>query len=181
MYKIIGITGVARVGKDTLFKCISDINSNIRVRRAAFADELKNECDDFLRKNINISAFTERDEEKSIIRPFLVTYGTHVRRKLDKNCWIKKLNEKINASEESESFIITDVRFENEAKWIKNKKGILVHLSRQGILPANKDESEQDPILKSMSDIKVNVPTFKDDYMSQVKNIIQKKEELCFK
>lgn len=181
MYKIIGITGVARVGKDTLFKCISSINPNLTLRRAAFADELKKECDSFLMENINISAFTEKDEEKDIIRPFLVTYGTHVRRKLDQNCWIKKLNEKINASEQSECFVITDVRFVNEAKWIKNKGGMLVHLSRNGILPANDDESEQDPILKSMADLNINIPTFEHDYITNIENRIKKEASLCFK
>ena len=181
MYKVIGITGVARVGKDTLFKCISSINPNVLLRRAAFADELKKECDSFLRKNINISAFTEKDEEKNIIRPFLVTYGTHVRRKLDKDCWIKKLNQKINSSEQSECFVITDVRFVNEAKWIKNKKGMLIHLSRNGILPANDDESKQDPLLRSMADININVPTFQDNYITNIQNRIKQEEALCFK
>ena len=172
---------MARVGKDTLFKCISSINPSISLRRAAFADELKKECDSFLRENINISAFTEKDEEKNIIRPFLVTYGTHVRRRLDKDCWIKKLNQKINSSDQSECFVITDVRFVNEAKWIKNKKGMLIHLSRNGILPANDDESKQDPLLKSMADININVPTFQDNYIANIQNRIKKEEALCFK
>ena len=112
---IIGISGLARSGKDTLFKFLSEklkIN-NISSKRLAFADELKEECDDFLKKNIDISAFTEKNEEKEIIRPFLVCYGTKVRRRLNKNCWIDRLSSKLEATNQDYVFI-TDVRYEHE-------------------------------------------------------------------
>ena len=72
--KVIGISGLARSGKDTLFQFLSGKlkEDNISSKRLAFADELKEECDDFLKKNIGISAFTEKNSEKEIIRPFLV-------------------------------------------------------------------------------------------------------------
>lgn len=64
MYSILGISGVARVGKDTLFTCIKEINKEINFTRMAFADELKRESDEFLMKNVGISAFTEDENEK---------------------------------------------------------------------------------------------------------------------
>ena len=171
MYNILGITGVARVGKDTLFTCIKEINKGIKFSRLAFADELKKECDDFLIKNIGISAFTEDESEKKIIRPFLVTYGTHVRRKLDKDCWIKKI-EPMVSKERNKCFVITDVRFSNEAEWIKKMGGLVIHLSRDGILPANDDEKINDPILRNIADHKIKLPTFNEDLIGSVKNEI---------
>lgn len=168
MYNIIGITGVARVGKDTLFTSIKELNENMNFTRLAFADELKKECDEFLMKNIGISAFTENEEEKLIIRPFLVTYGTHVRRKLDKACWIKRIKESMSGSG-NKYFVITDVRFPNEAEWIKNQGGKIIHLSRDGVLPANDDEKINDPILNSLADFKIKLPTFTENLIESVK------------
>ena len=95
--KLIGISGLARSGKDTLFELLSSKLNKEKVssKRLAFADELKEECDDFLRSNIGISAFTEDNSEKEIIRPFLVCYGSKIRRRLNKNCWIERLSNKL--------------------------------------------------------------------------------------
>ena len=177
MYNILGITGVARVGKDTLFTCIKEINKSSQFFRVAFADELKKECDEFLISNTGISAFTEDEAEKKIIRPFLVTYGTHVRRKLDKNCWIKKI-EPIVSKDKDKCFVITDVRFPNEAEWIKKMGGIVIHLSRDGILPANDDEKINDPMLKNIADYSIKLPTFDENLIDRVKNEILNNQEL---
>ena len=164
--------GNARSGKDTAYLSIKDIFFDLKVHRVAFADELKKECDSFLRDNIGISAFTESPEEKEIIRPFLVTYGTHVRRKLDPNCWIKKAEESMCHEGDSVN-VITDTRYPNEAKWIKQNKGLLIFLSRDGIKPANEEEEINNPILQSMADVVIEMPTFQKDYLSRCRHIIQ--------
>ena len=84
------------------------------VKRVAFADCLKSECDELLSKHMGISAFTENTEEKEIIRPLIVTYGTHIRRKLNKNCWIDKINGMVKSFLNDIITFVTDVRFENE-------------------------------------------------------------------
>ena len=91
--KVIGICGNARSGKDTLAKNIKEILSeqNIKSQILSFADELKKSVDDFLISQIGISAFSEDSEEKKIIRPFLVCWGTEVMRSINKNVWIDKL------------------------------------------------------------------------------------------
>ena len=179
MYSILGISGVARVGKDTLFTCIKEINKEINFTRMAFADELKRESDEFLMKNVGISAFTEDEDEKKIIRPFLVTYGTHVRRKLDKACWIKRIEKTMYSKRQSnQCFVITDVRFANEAEWIKLKGGKVIHLSRNGVLPANDDERINDPVLKSMADFKIKLPTFNENLIGSIKSEICRNEVL---
>jgi len=178
MIKIIGITGVARSGKDTLFNAISEINKNLKFKRIALADELKSECDEFLIKNIGISAFTEETKEKEIIRPFLVTYGTHIRRKLNENCWIEKAEHTMLNSKDVDCFVITDVRFLNEMEWIKSKGGKVLHISRDGILPANKEESENDPHLRDNADVRLKVSTFTNDYQNKVRETILRNHDL---
>lgn len=161
--RIIGISGLARSGKDTLFEFLSEKlkNRNISSKRLAFADELKEECDDFLKKNIGISAFTETNVEKEIIRPFLVCYGTKVRRRLDKNCWINRLSDKLKSLNQDYVFI-TDVRYKNEIEWVKSQGGKTIHIERHGNIAPNEEELRNDPILKNSSQYRVKWKNFKE-------------------
>ena len=125
-------------------------------KRYSFADALKNELDELLVKYTGISAFTENNEEKEIVRPLLVTYGTDVRRKLNEDCWIEKITAGVNTDLQLNKHVfITDVRFLNEAKWIKSNGGILININRQGVGPANKDEQEQYELFKDLIDHKI--------------------------
>ena len=98
---IIGISGVARSGKDSLANNFVDIfkKIGIKAKRYAFADELKREVRSFLKKNTGLDSFTQNDDEKKIIRPFLVAYGTSVRRTLNKDCWIQTLESYLKNDE----------------------------------------------------------------------------------
>ena len=175
MNKIIGICGVARSGKDTLCEIMQQIFPERNISRLAFADALKNECEDFLKDNLGISPFTTDEREKELIRPFLVTYGTHLRRKLNPNCWIEILSDTIRKRNGNNDFAITDARYPNEVEWIKSMGGTVIHVSRAGIKPANPEEKFHDPLLKQMADIKISIPTFKEDYFSKCRTTIENK------
>lgn len=166
--------GNARCGKDTAYQSIKECVLNKEVHRVAFADELKKECDEFLTKNIGISAFTDDSQEKEIIRPFLVTYGTHLRRKLDPSCWIKKAELSIKDSSNS-VHVVTDTRYLNEADWVKKKGGLLIYIEREGIEPANEEEEDNNPVLKSVSDVVIHMPTFNNNYFEKCRKIIKEK------
>lgn len=154
--KVIGISGVARSGKDTLGdQFISMLTDwGVKCQKISFANQLKEETDSFLKNTIGISSFTEDDDEKKIIRPFLVTWGTHVRRKLDPDVWIKSLADQLK---EDTVAIVCDVRFENELNWIKSVGGHSVYVNRidlEGnlIQPANKDEQDNTVKLSDQCD-----------------------------
>ena len=119
-------------------------------QRAAFADELKKDLDELCRHKIGISAFTKDSKEKEIIRPLLVTYGTEVIRKMDENWWIEKLEKTLGVHQHMNLIpIVTDVRYENEMKWVQEKhNGVVIHINRVGIKPANSEERINNPILK---------------------------------
>ena len=178
--KIIGLTGFARTGKDT-FQARSEIllkqmNENFIAHRYAFADALKEECDDFLKKNMGISAFTDYTPDKEVIRPFLVTYGTHLRRKMDKNCWIKKVEPLISSiysgNGKTDFIFVTDVRFKNEAEWIKSIDGHIVNVSRDGYGPANIEEEEQSKLIAPFVDHEIFWPTFGEDQISSCDSLV---------
>lgn len=126
---IIAIGGNARSGKDTLGKNLVYIlkEYGINAKTYSFANQLKQETDEFLQKTLGISAFTENDDEKSIIRPFLVFWGTEVRRKNDDLVWVKQLEDSLLPNEVA---IITDLRFPNELKWVRDNEGQVIFLSR---------------------------------------------------
>ena len=163
---IFGISGIARCGKDTLGKhLISKLQkSGFPTIQISFASVLKYDLDAFLKDKVNISAFTENTHEKEIIRPLLVAYGTNVCRKIDPDHWIKKIEKQVKASTSNKIIVvITDVRYENEGKWIKDNGGFLIHLSRMGQKPANFEEKANDPIVKKIADYKIKWKTFSDE------------------
>lgn len=161
-HKIIGISGNARSGKDTLGRNMVSIlsDSGIKAKTFSFAHELKKSVDGFLLEQLGISAFTEDSDEKKIIRPFLVNWGTEIMRKKDSEHWIKSIEKKL--SEDCVN-IITDVRFENELDWVKEKDGLSVFLSRKGISPANSYEEENNKLLSENVDLKFFIGNFEDE------------------
>ncbi len=171
---VIGIGGVARAGKDTFAAILESIlvSRGKTVRKIALADPLKADCDAFLQKHLNISAFTQVPEEKVLIRPMLVWYGDAQRKRTNGRYWVELASKTINESE-YDYYIITDVRYDHYEKdelyWLKNEwNGVLCHvskwqripiastqpklaanISRQFVAPANDHEAMNDPKIKS--------------------------------
>ena len=153
---IIAIAGNARCGKDTLGRNISDLLNEYGINSStySFADELKKETDQFLLDTLGISAYTNNDEEKSIIRPFLVFWGTEIRRKINPSIWVDKVFERIKPNEVA---IITDLRFENEFDFVRSNEGSIIFLSRvspngDAIEPANDYEKSNNEFLSKNAD-----------------------------
>lgn len=181
---IIGISGVARSGKDTLANGFVEIFNElgIKAKRYALADELKREVKPFVKKALGIDVFNLTDEEKAVVRPFLVFWGTHIRRKNNDNCWIEALEKQLKSDTLN---IISDIRYENEADWVKNNGGILIHISRIGdfgniIQAPNEEERYNDPILSRKSDASFVWQTFGDDNKQPLTDICYAFFQNCF-
>jgi hypothetical protein len=118
---IIGFGSTARVGKDVAARIIDNRNGlDNRVRRVAFADFVKEDLNNFCIKHYSISAYTEKAEEKQIIRPLLIGHGNAMRA-LNPDYWIDRAFEHIDFdSPELDYIIFTDVRFPNEVARIKS-------------------------------------------------------------
>jgi hypothetical protein len=173
---IIGICGNARSGKDTMADLMIEVLADIGVKakKIALADELKEECRDLVWKNLGIDVFTSDSQEKNIIRPLLVTWGTHVRRKLDPDVWIKKAVEKMTGDE---LIIISDIRFQNELEWLRSKDSYCFFVERIGengevVPPANEEEAVNSPLLKENSDFQLSWATVGDDNVQILKSVI---------
>ena len=175
--KIIGITGVARSGKDSYFLLATKrLNkSNQKTMRCAFADAVKQDCHQLLIKKSGISAFTKDDDEKKLIRPLLVAYGHSLMRQIDPDYWVKRLElslalgEKINATQ-----FITDVRYINEVNFIKEKGGKIVHIEKENCPPANDEEAENDPLIKDIADIHIRWKHVGDENIKKLQTSVTK-------
>ena len=181
---IIGLTGLARCGKDTFCKYAREYlkSNNYESQRLAFADELKKDVDAFLIEKLGISAFTEVTEEKEIIRPMLTTWGTEIMRKKDDLHWVKKVEKIINENQKNKIVsIVTDIRFPNEIEYIHKIGGKIIHLTMIGNKPANDYERENDPLLRKNADCLVEWEKYGDDALEKCIGHVEKAFNKCLK
>lgn len=140
----------------------------------AFATCLKQELDPFLRETYGISAFTNDNAEKQIIRPHLVARGAGARQE-DPHHWIKILEPAVIKSlTAGHVTVIEDCRYLNEANWIKSLGGKVVYVERiqhdgTPVPPANEEEALNDPLVRQAADITVTLPTLKGDLRELLK------------
>lgn len=141
---------VDRFGKKTIVENgeLQEIGYNIK--RFAFADALKQEVGGKEKELCNKYNLPYEPDKKH--RTLLQFYGM-MRRKEDSNYWIKKLAKTIDSDKEVKVALITDLRFKNEAYWLKDRGKVignecyLVRINRQGYLNPdanNADISETD-------------------------------------
>lgn len=137
-YNLIGIHGLAHSGKDLAGKVLlQELGEDWQ--RGAFADIPK--------KMLNVMGVDTGDNYKDGVdgyydvsfRKMIQTLGTGWGRDmLDKDIWIKAFT-KINTPN---NYIMTDVRMENEADWIRGNGGVIIHIKGRGGIDSN-HESEK--------------------------------------
>ena len=163
--KIYLVGGVARSGKDTVIKAFLQrfADLGIYAKRYAFADELKKQLDPFLRMHLGISAFTEEQKEKELIRPILLAWGK-ICRDTDENYWAKIVAEKIRNEPFPHIACISDFRYPNEAKFLG---GTTIHLTRtvRGIAlpPTGEDEIKNNPIIMENANFRFAWKNYEND------------------
>lgn len=158
--KLLGMAGVARSGKDTVAHYLKYTH---HFRTYAFADPLKEAASKMF--GIPLEHFYD-SKYKEVTDPFwgispremaqkLGTEGG--RRVFGEDLWIKRAEQEWNdykdqfngkrdmsfyPDRDENGFIITDVRFENEADFIRKNNGIVIHVKRNSIEKVREHESE---------------------------------------
>lgn len=172
--KMIGLTGVARSGKDTFYSILKKYleEKGIKSQRLAFADELKNELYDFTKDKFKIDLLNCTPENKEVVRPLMVAYGKCRRIQTEGKYWTSTLQPEVNKLINNNIVpIVTDVRYieykDDEYSWLKFHNGILIHISRKLndgslIAPANIEEKSNDNKLKAVADYSVCWETCQD-------------------
>jgi len=167
---MIGVSGLARSGKNTLAENLSEVISEdlgVKVKTFASAFEPKKHLDDFLKSHYGISAFTEDQSDKKTIRDFVLLHAETMKKVYGKSIWLDLLFKKIH-QESSKTFpIITDVRFDFEAEAIQKQNGVVIHISKIGNLAPNEIEKQNDPLVSKVSNLKHTWPNYRS---SELKN-----------
>lgn len=139
--KIIGLSGYAGSGKDT----VAAMLEGYEVKK--FAGKLKKIAGVML--NVPEAMF-ELPEFKAeylrdwqmTVREFLQKFGTEaVRDNFDRDAWVKALFSDLH---HSSRWVITDVRFPNEAAAIKDRGGVVVRIKRGEAVNAHPSETALD-------------------------------------
>jgi hypothetical protein len=121
--KNIGLIGLAGSGKDTAALVLCDLG----YRRVAFADKLK-----MLAFSFGWDGY--KDERG---RALLQDLGMAARR-YNPDVWINEIDSIIHGET---GLVFTDVRFQNEADYIRGMQGVIVRIVRPGQIAEN-HESE---------------------------------------
>jgi hypothetical protein len=152
---ILGINGYARSGKDTVGQIIKDLQPEKNWEIKKFAGKLKQiaslltnipeeKMEDAYFKTQALSSewWTPCDEglQPMTGREFLQKLGTDaLRNGLHTNVWVNAL---MSEHSKNKNWVVTDVRFPNEAEIIKAKKGVIIRIDRPGVKAVNNHASE---------------------------------------
>jgi hypothetical protein len=175
---ILGLSGKARAGKDTLCQILL---GEMRLRgfsakRIALADALKQEINPYLISKYGIDIFNCSPEEKEQVRPELIRLGRTRRLESQGTFWTNIVSQEIERGTE-QFFIVPDIRYNvyenDEAAWVR-RRGLLVHVEKYIMNGAEKiyyrsndEEEENDPKVKQAADYLFQWPVAQNDVLVQ--------------
>jgi len=154
--KIIGVHGPLNGGKDTVANYIVAMDKTIsgppRWRRYAFAKPIKEACKiifGFSQEQIEDRILKESPDQFWGFAPrrAMQLLGTEYGRDMmDKQIWIKRAELEIKKNaEENVGTIITDVRFQNEADWLRSQpNAMLIYLKVPNLVRDEKYNHESE-------------------------------------
>lgn len=153
MAVIIGLSGYAQAGKDTLGAILVAQHG---FRRVAFADKLRAMAlaldpivgaamfgETFRLSDLIDQGGWEEAKRSPEVRRLLQRLGTEAGRDiLGNDIWVNAALDQVNLDDPSERIVITDCRFLNEAQAIRRTGGYVVRIERPGIKAVNAHPSE---------------------------------------
>lgn len=147
-YSLIGLTGYAQSGKDTLASILVE---KYGYRRIAFADKIREFLYDMnpqiqvgydIMSNVRLLVDSQGwDKTKQLpqVRKLLQDLGVSARNIFGEDFWI---TQALGSVDPNEKIVVTDVRFINEADYIKLKGGQIWKIKRIGVDAVNSHVSE---------------------------------------
>lgn len=150
--RLIGLSGYARSGKNTVGQILED---GYGFRQESFAQALKNVAAE-INPTIStggggasplatmFSIYEDWDAVKDAVpaaREFLQRLGVACRGQIGPNVWVDALARRLR-THPSARYVITDVRFPNEANFITDMGGQVWRIERPGYGPVNDHSSE---------------------------------------
>lgn len=165
---VVGLLGYAGAGKDS----VAAVFEECGYKRLAFADPLKKVAFDLfpeVREAVSEHGVDAAKRKHESVRQIYQNLGKSLRDALYEDIWLEALfrkMEKLSSEQGVERFVISDVRYDNEAQAIlRFGKGFIVGVDRPGFGPVNNHDSERLP--------RIFIPDFRivnDGSLEQLKN-----------
>lgn len=145
-YNLIGLTGYAQSGKDTLASILVEKYGYSRI---AFADKIREflyginpmvACSPtgYLKDLVNLVGWDKAKQEPQV-RRLLQDLGISARDLIAEDVWVTAA---LGSVDKDQRIVVTDVRFENEANTIKLMGGQIWRVKRPGVEAVNSHVSE---------------------------------------
>ena len=151
---IIGLSGYAQYGKDTVAKYLVEHHGFTRI---AFADKIRDYLyemdpmfDSIAGEPMFVKAKVDRDgwevaKKHPHIRRLLQTSGVAARKVFGQGFWVHEaMKTMLDDPRPDMNYVITDVRFLNEADMVRANKGQIWRVERDGVKAVNGHVSEHD-------------------------------------
>ncbi|MBU1282857.1 MAG: deoxynucleotide monophosphate kinase [Gammaproteobacteria bacterium] len=175
---LIGLHGLARTGKDT---AASYLAAHYALLSYAFADPLKAA----LAQLFGLTSAHLEGALKELPLPdigkspreLMQLLGTEWARNLvHRDLWLLLAKQNIGAQLDADQahyngVIIRDVRFENEAQWIRSQGGVVVHILRPDAQPVAAHISET-PLMRGNKDAMVHNTGSIDDFHGELRSLM---------
>lgn len=161
---VVGLHGKLESGKDTVADLIEDLlveNTEVTLHRVAVADRLKDsvaamigiprrELDELSKRDVVYGSRT--------LRTLLQEVGGFMR-SLDSEFWMRAVRQrylelqtyaaKYESIPSLQLMLLTDLRYENEAAFVREAGGIVVHVIRPTDTPPDAHESERGIVMRA--------------------------------
>lgn len=172
--KLIGFCGYGGSGKDS---CGSVFVEKLKFERASFANALRemaylldtyfSSVDKTYSQIITDIGYERAKAEVPGFREHLIRIGEGARTYFYPNVWV----DSVHLDPPEQPFVITDVRYPNEAEKIRYLGGVIVYIDRPGTLPASEVEA------RSIAQIDPDYTLINDGSLSQ---LLEKVEQHLF-
>jgi hypothetical protein len=178
---IIGITGKAQAGKSTV---AGILEREFGFKEMAFADRLKSLSSTLLPNsfctNHLVKMHGSNDDKNTTIKGVGVTYRQFLQkvgvamRDIYPDVWVNLLEEDLENIYPEYDVVIADVRFDNEAAWIKKRKGKIILVERENSTGYVPNHVSEQGISNKYIDVAVkNKGNNLDDFEQDVGLIVQ--------
>jgi hypothetical protein len=146
---LIGLGHKCRQGKDTVAKLWAELNEDVKLY--SFANALKEYCKanhDTLEPRWQYEHQTKqkpawKDDPIYGCTPILQWWGAKMR-ETNEDCWVDMAKHKID-DDFARIAVITDVRYQNEAEFVKSQNGFLVDIVRRNADGSRYISTDRDP------------------------------------
>jgi len=150
---VVGFCGLAGAGKNTAAEALVPLGYNL----VAFADPIREALaalnpivsdDDGrwcrLREAVAFWGWDDCKRRMPMVRELMQRMGTEVGRNIfGHDFWVEQMRRRITATPYPKKIAITDIRFENEARLVRDFGGVIVAIQRPGVVAMSHVSEQQ--------------------------------------